>query len=80
MIKNESQNCWEFWNCNIKQDCPAYQTNSGKECWLIASHKCPRVNQGKPGVPKTNESFEFCWQCPWFKKLNQNFDKENSTK
>lgn len=70
MTRKKPQNCWEFWNCKIKSECPAYQTNLGKECWLIASHKCPMVNQGKLGVAKVNEGFEFCWQCPWFKKLN----------
>lgn len=75
MENKNAQNCWEYWDCKIKQDCPAHQNNSGRECFEIASHNCPRINQGKPGVPKVDRGFNFCWECPWFKIVNPDFEK-----
>ncbi len=66
----EAKNCWEFWNCEkkIKEKCPAYKFEEGKECWLIASHSCPKTDQGKINKPKTKREFKYCWECTWFKK------------
>ena len=77
MGKKEPQNCWEYWKDTkeTRENCPAYKTNSGRECWLIASTKCPRVNQDKPNCPKVDRGFKYCWECPWFKKLNPNFEE-----
>jgi hypothetical protein len=75
MTKKEPQNCWEYWDCEVKEQCPAYETNSGKECWHVASNACPLINQKKKGIIKGKRAFDFCWQCPWFKKFNPNFDK-----
>ncbi|MBU0660809.1 hypothetical protein KKG22_01360 [Patescibacteria group bacterium] len=69
MKNKEAQNCWEFWDCKVKKDCYAYKTDSGRECWFISS-RCPRINQGKPGVPKVDQGFEYCGECPWYQKLN----------
>jgi hypothetical protein len=58
----EPQNCWEFWDCQkeIKDLCPAYVTDFGRECFNIADDYCLRV--------KTE--FKDCSECPWFKKTN----------
>lgn len=55
-------NCWDFWQCDEKtrNDCPAFKTDSGQECWLVASSYCPHAKK----------EFENCTQCPWFDKLN----------
>jgi hypothetical protein len=65
--EQEHQNCWEFQNCSkeIREGCPAYQT-AGRECWFVASHYCL----------KHKCDFEYCWECPWFKKLNPDFYKK----
>lgn len=65
MNKEEAKNCWEFWNCppEIRENCPAYQTNSGQECWLVAKDFCPR----------RKTKYKHCWECPWFQKLNPDF-------
>ncbi len=61
MSKEEVKNCWEFFDCKVKKDCPAYQTGSGKECWLLASNFCPRIRKGE---------HKNCGECPWYKKIN----------
>ncbi len=69
------QNCWEFWNCpkEIRENCLAYKLNAGKECWCFAEDFKP-----SPLCPKVQHNFEHCWDCPWFKKLNPDFHKEES--
>ena len=67
--EQEQQNCWEFQNCSkeIREGCPAYQTDSGRECWFVAFHYCHIHNC---------RDYEYCWECPWFKKINPDFDKK----
>lgn len=63
MVKEkEPQNCWDFWQDpkKLREKCPAYQTHSGRECWFVATEYCPRLKR----------EFKYCWDCPWFKKLN----------
>ena len=65
-----AENCWEFWNCpkNDSEQCVAYKSAAGKECWMLAGHivtefkKCPRIS---------NE-IQDCLDCPWYKQLNEN--------
>jgi hypothetical protein len=60
---NVPQNCWEFMECppKIKEKCPAYQNNTGKDCWFFWNAKggCPVLMIGKG-----------CIDCNWFKLLN----------
>jgi len=74
MDKKEPQNCWEFWNCdiNIREECPAYTSNSGKECWRVAGHFVTKTKK----CPKIMHEFKTCFECPWFKKLNPDSDKK----
>ena len=64
----EPQSCWEFWNCpkEVRDECPAYTTNSGKECFYLAEHFCPRL--------KTE--FKSCSECPWYKKMKPVSEKQ----
>jgi len=59
---NKLQNCWDFWKCDekVKNDCPAYKTDSGRECWLSATNYCPYLKK----------EFKTCDECPWFKKVD----------
>ena len=59
----EALNCWDFWGCekNVRDLCPAYLSNSGRECWLISAGKCPRSKE---------RGFEDCRKCAWYKKMN----------
>ncbi len=57
------QSCWDFWKCDqkTKKNCPAYKSDSGRECWLVATDYCPYLKK----------EFKTCDECPWFKKVNQ---------
>jgi hypothetical protein len=70
MITDEAKNCWEFWKCKeeTRKKCPAYTSNPGSSCWAVAGSY-----SDYPGCPKINRDFEYCWECGWFKKINQGF-------
>ncbi len=72
MDTKEAQNCWEFMNCDtdVREKCPAYTTNSGRECWLVAGS----FNKF-PSCPKVVKKIMHCWECPWYKKLNPEAEK-----
>ncbi len=57
------RNCWNFWKCDqkTKKNCPAYKSDSGRECWLVATDYCPLLKK----------EFKTCDECTWFKKINQ---------
>ena len=57
----EADSCWKFFNCpeETRNECPAYTTNSGEECFYLAKDFCPKVK----------EDFKHCWECPWYKKV-----------
>lgn len=59
---DEMQNCWDFYKCDekIKKNCPAYKSDSGRECWLVATDYCPYLKE---------KGFRTCDECPWFKKM-----------
>jgi hypothetical protein len=65
MGKKGAKNCWEYWDCKIKKDCPAYKTKNGDECWDVAQYYCPKVKR----------EFKFCWDCPWFKEMNPGYKR-----
>lgn len=60
----DALNCWDFWDCKkeVRDVCPAYLSNSGRECWLISAGKCPRSKE---------RGFEDCRKCAWYQKLNK---------
>ena len=64
MSKKELQNCWRFLKCpkNIREDCAVYQTDSGKECWLLTN-----IEKGCPAA----EKYSGCLNCPWYEKINE---------
>ena len=65
MNKKESENCWEFMDCpeEVRDNCPAYKLNKGRMCWAVAAYV-------EKGCPKLKRDFEYCHECPWFKKCN----------
>ena len=60
--KEEAQNCWDFLGCDfeVREKCPAYKSNSGRECWYLAVDTCPFSNQ----------EFKTCFECTWYQKMN----------
>jgi hypothetical protein len=58
---NGINNCWEFWNCpnEVRDDCPAFLTYHGKDCFDFAGNYCQRKDSG----------FQHCRDCPWYKNI-----------
>ena len=58
---NEPENCWEFWDCpnEERDDCPAFLTYHGMDCYAFAENFCS----------KTDKGFQHCRECPWYKKI-----------
>ncbi|MBR9704900.1 hypothetical protein GOV12_05790 [Candidatus Pacearchaeota archaeon] len=69
-MKKEAKNCWEFEKCpkDVRDKCPAYKYNSGRECWFIAGSS----SQKDRYCPKLRNKIKNCWDCEWYKKLNPN--------
>lgn len=65
--KQEPRNCWELQDCvpSVRHKCPAYTTDSGRECWMVAGSL-----NNEPVCPKVVNKIYFCWNCPWYQKLN----------
>jgi len=63
--KNNIQNCWDFFSCEEEQrkQCSAFNTDIGRDCWAIASSS----------KLVSKKDFKYCWECPWFKKINPDF-------
>ena len=43
----EADSCWKYFNCpeETRNECPAYTTNSGKECFYLAKDFCPKAKE-----------------------------------
>lgn len=62
--QDKKMNCWDFWKCSeeTKKKCPAFLTNSGRECWVVSAGKCPRSKE---------RGIEDCRECAWYVKINK---------
>jgi hypothetical protein len=62
----EAHNCWEFWKCpkELKKRCSAHISDLGRDCWVVTRQVMLKES------PKIKNKFQFCWECPWFKRLN----------
>ena len=69
-----AENCWEFWNCSkdVRDQCAAYTSDFGKECWMVAGHIATKLQK----CPKILNEFKNCLECPWFKKLHEKVDNK----
>ncbi|MBI4706493.1 MAG: hypothetical protein HY761_01005 [Candidatus Omnitrophica bacterium] len=70
----KAESCWEFLDCpdEVKSMCPAYKTNSGNECWMVAASFMATDTR----CPRAGKDFKRCWECSWFKEANPNFGKQ----
>lgn len=68
----EHENCWEFWACpqGIRDDCPAFLTFNGKDCFDFAENYCPKIDSG----------FRNCYECPWYNKIKPEINREEKAK
>lgn len=73
MTNKNAENCWEYWGCDpfIRQSCPVYCMNMGKECWVI-SNSFTRFVCNESASKKSKN----CWDCAWFKLMSNRFRKE----
>ena len=60
---NGCENCWEFWDCPVetRDKCHACTTKSGKDCFNLTEDFSPELKR----------AFKHCWECPWYKKVQQ---------
>ena len=66
---NKPLNCWEFWKCNNseRKKCAASETISGRDCYNLTANFQP------PG----KRDFQYCWECPWYRKISTTFNIGN---
>jgi len=65
-VNREIQNCWEYHDCQVKEDCTVFRDKLDPECWMVY-HLCNRTKAS----PKIKNCYHNCWECPWFRKFNQ---------
>jgi len=56
--------CWEVKQCNLKEECPAWEFQSGHLCWFLCGTLC---DCGEYGTCK--EKIEICRSCEILKSL-----------
>ncbi len=58
--------CWEVKNCGVKDDCPAWEFQSGHLCWFLCGTLCECTNDAT-----AKNKLETCKKCSIFKKLTK---------
>ena len=38
--RKNSKPCWEMKNCQVKEECPAWEFQSGHLCWFLCGARC----------------------------------------
>ena len=73
MSKKEAKTCWAYWSCDprIMQKCYAFLYGTGIRCWELAGTGCK-----DPYCFLLKKAYRYCWECPWFKKVNPGFFKQ----
>jgi len=56
--------CWEKKLCDIKEECPAWEFQSGHLCWFICGTKCDCTRD-----TSQKEKIEICKKCEIFTAL-----------
>gem|GEM_PF-1133751 len=59
----EPKNCWDFFDCKVKDNCVAYQNKQGANCWQTVAGVLRMRCIGADG-----RGIEDCTQCSWYKK------------
>jgi len=62
--KTELRPCWEVKQCNLKQDCPAWEFQSGHLCWFLCGTLCECGHYST-----CKEKIEICRKCEIFQSL-----------
>lgn len=66
-MNEQVPNCWEHKKCgrNLTRDCPAYNKNLGRMCWIVSGTMCGGVVHGT-FARKTMD----CQACDFFLLAN----------
>lgn len=62
--RNTSVKCWEEKQCSLKEQCPAWEFNSGNICWYMCGTLCDCTKDACH-----TEKMEICKSCEIFKAL-----------
>jgi DNA-binding XRE family transcriptional regulator len=62
--KCSSPRCWEEKLCTVKEQCPAWEFDSGHMCWYMSGTLCDCTN----GADE-KEKIEICKSCKIFSKM-----------
>jgi len=62
--KNKLTPCWEKKMCNCKEECPAWEFQSGHLCWFVCGTKCDCTQH-----TSQKEKIEICKKCDIFLSL-----------
>lgn len=58
--------CWEQKACNQKEECPAWEFQSGHLCWFLCGTLCECTSESS-----YREKISVCRTCPIFKSLTE---------
>jgi methyl-accepting chemotaxis protein len=64
--------CWEFMKCldTVREQCPAYLREKGRECWKVTGTKC---KGGQLDLPTLEEKIKICRTCDFYKQYAEKF-------
>ena len=62
----EAKNCWEFFDCKLKDNCAAYQNKHGANCWQTVAGLLRMRCIGADGL-----GIEDCTKCAWYLKMKK---------
>ncbi len=60
--KDSLQPCWEQKKCGVKDQCPAWEFQSGHMCWFLCGTLCECTNE----TTSQQEKLEICKECNIF--------------
>ena len=62
----DAKNCWEFFDCKVKDSCVAYQYKHGAKCWQtvagVLRMRC---------IGADARAIEDCTKCAWYLKIKK---------
>lgn len=62
--KESLKPCWEKKLCHVKEECPAWEFQSGHLCWFLSGTLCECTQDAPP-----NEKLKICKTCAIFTEL-----------
>jgi hypothetical protein len=62
--KDSLKPCWEKKTCNVKEDCPAWEFQSGHLCWFLSGTLCECTQN-----ISQKEKLKICKSCDIFTEL-----------